>query len=79
MEEKCPFVFLRRKILPRYYKLPKVEGEKNALLWAVEKFKRHLNKGNPLFVEPLLGAGGFVCIISLTSHKTTPIYKTIYR
>lgn len=38
---KCPFAFLRRKILPRYYKLTRVEGN-NALLWAVEKIQASL-------------------------------------
>lgn len=38
--EKCPFDFLRRKILPGYDKLPKVEGE-NVSMWTGERLKHH--------------------------------------
>lgn len=63
--EKCPFAFLRRKILPRYYKLTKLRGTMPCCgLW--KNFKHLSGGGNPLLLEPALctGVGGlYMCYL----------------
>ena len=62
MEEKCPFVFLRRKILPRYYKLPKVEGEKKCLAVGCGKIQASLEQRQPIV------CGAFIRCWGLCMH-----------
>lgn len=69
--ETCAFDFLRRKILPGYNKLPKVESE-NALLWDGERPKHHSGGGHPLSTGLVPDAGRFMCICFIEFSQDKP-------
>lgn len=74
--EKCPLDFLRRKILPGYNKLPKVEGE-NPLMWDGERFKHHLDEAIHCLLAYIRCEKIYMYFFSFHFPKTTPFYGWI--